>query len=56
MVWFVINILLDVIILIPMAKMSFADYFMSIGLRYIQMPVFTIVTGIVLQQSMNKKS
>jgi uncharacterized membrane protein YpjA len=51
-VWFAVNILLDIIILIPMTGMSIADYFPQIGLRYLVMPVMSIVVGVVLT---NKK-
>ena len=30
--WFAINIILDAVILIPIMKTTFADYFMSIGM------------------------
>jgi len=36
-IWFVENIALDFLILIPMSKMSVADYFVQIGLRYLTM-------------------
>lgn len=47
-VWFVINILLDLVVLIPMSGMSIADYFTQIGLRYIVIPVMCIMVGAVL--------
>ncbi len=52
-IWFTVNILLDIIILIPMTGTSIADYFPQIGLRYLVMPVMSIMVGIVLT---NKKS
>ncbi|MCG8306160.1 MAG: hypothetical protein MI975_02135 [Cytophagales bacterium] len=52
MTWLVINILLDLFILIPMSGMSVADYFLQIGLRYIVMPVMSIMIGVALT---NKK-
>ncbi len=51
-VWFGINILLDLLVLIPMSGMSIADYFTQIGLRYLVIPVMTIMVGFVLA---NKK-
>ena len=51
-VWFAVNILLDIIILIPMTGMSIADYFPQIGLRYLVMPVMSVMVGVVLT---NKK-
>lgn len=52
LVWFGINILLDLLVLIPMSSMSIADYFTQIGLRYIVIPVMSITVGIALK---NKK-
>lgn len=46
--WFAINIILDTIILIPIMKTSFADYFMSIGLSYIGIPAISIAMGYLL--------
>lgn len=50
--WFSINILLDLLVLIPMSGMSVADYFTQIGLRYLVMPVMSIMVGAALA---NKK-
>lgn len=44
-VWFGINILLDLLILLPMSGMSMADYFTQIGLRYLVMPAMSISVG-----------
>ena len=51
-VWFAINILLDLLVLIPMTGISIVDYFPQIGLRYLVMPVMSIMVGTVLS---NKK-
>lgn len=48
--WFVMNILLDTVILIPMMKSTFADYFMSIGLGYIVIPTISITMGYLLDR------
>jgi uncharacterized membrane protein YpjA len=47
--WFIINILLDVFILIPMAEMTFLSYCKEIGLRYLVLPTFSIVLGLLLK-------
>ena len=47
--WFVINILLDLLVLIPMSGMAISDYFSQIGLRYLVMPVMSIMVGIALE-------
>lgn len=46
--WFAINIILDALFLIPLMKISFADYFMSIGLSYIGIPAISITMGYLL--------
>ena len=51
-VWFGLNILLDLVVLIPMSGMSIPDYFAQIGLRYIAMPAMSIMVGAALE---NKK-
>lgn len=48
-VWLVINLVLDLIVLIPIAKMSYADYFNSIGVRYLQIPIICIAAGMLLE-------
>jgi hypothetical protein len=37
--WFVLNILLDLGILVPMTKMSLGQYFSEIGIRYLLIPI-----------------
>jgi len=48
-VWFIINILLDLLILIPMSGMSIADYFTQIGVRYLVIPAMAITIGKALE-------
>jgi hypothetical protein len=50
--WFTLNIILDLLVLIPMSGMSLADYFTRIGLTYIVIPVMCITVGTALA---NKK-
>jgi len=50
--WFSINILLDLLVLVPMSEMVLTDYFAQIGLRYLIIPVMSIMVGAVLS---NKK-
>ena len=52
-VWFGINILLDLLILIPMSGMSIADYFTQIGIRYLVMPAMSITVGKSLENLSN---
>jgi len=51
-IWFSVNILLDLVILIPMSGMSIANYFTQIGLRYLAIPAMCITVGASLA---NKK-
>jgi len=45
LIWFGINILLDLLVLIPMSGMSIADYFTQIGLRCLVIPAMSIAVG-----------
>ena len=55
LVWFGINILLDLLILIPMSGMSIADYFTQIGLRYLVIPAMCITVGTSLSDKNKEK-
>ncbi|MCX6303496.1 MAG: hypothetical protein NT040_00870 [Bacteroidetes bacterium] len=48
--WFAINIIFDTIILIPLMKTTFTDYFMSIGLGYISIPAISVTIGFLLDR------
>lgn len=50
--WLGINILMDLLILIPISGMSIADYFTQIGIRYLVIPAMSIAVGAALE---NKK-
>ncbi len=47
-IWFSVNILLDLLILIPMSGMSLGEYFTQIGLRYLAIPAMCIAVGTAL--------
>lgn len=49
-VWFVINIILDTVVLIPIMKTSFAEYFMSIGISYFAIPIISITMSYLLNR------
>jgi uncharacterized membrane protein YpjA len=51
--WLVINLILDLLILIPMSKMTLGDYFVQIGIRYLVIPVMCIMVGLVLKNKQN---
>lgn len=48
--WFAINIVCDTLILIPMMKTTFVDYFMSIGLSYLCITAISIAMGFLLEK------
>ena len=52
--WFAINIILDSIILIPMMKTSFTEYFISIGMSYFSIPTISILIGVLLSKKVNQ--
>ncbi|MFQ6083182.1 MAG: hypothetical protein ACE5WD_07480 [Candidatus Aminicenantia bacterium] len=47
--WLLINWILDVGILIPLAKMSIVTYFAEIGLRYLIIPTMSIAIGYAIR-------
>jgi hypothetical protein len=47
--WLAINILLDLIILMPMSGMTYQAYLYSIGIRYLTIPAFSIGVGYILK-------
>ena len=53
--WLIINLGLDLLILIPISRMSIGDYFIQIGLRYIVIPIMAIMVGYVLEQQELRK-
>jgi len=48
--WFLLNILLDLSILVPITKMSLREYFSEIGLRYLLIPIMAGAMGAVGSQ------
>lgn len=52
LIWFIVNIGLDVLVLVPMAKISLADYFTLIGFGYLAIPIMCTMVGAALA---NKK-
>jgi hypothetical protein len=51
-IWFAVNIVLDLLILIPMSGMPVPTYFTQIGLGYLAIPAMAIAVGAALA---NKK-
>ena len=54
--WFTINIVLDLLVLLPMSGMTMPDYFTQIGIRYIVIPAMTISVGAALGNKGKYKS
>ncbi len=52
-IWFVINILIDLILFIPESpmQMTFSEYIMDIGLTYLIIPVITVGFGFLMRKS-----
>jgi hypothetical protein len=48
LLWLAINLILDILILVPMGKMTMGNYFTQIGLEYLMIPAMTILVGKVL--------
>lgn len=48
-VWFAINIILDTLFLIPIMKSTFWDYFISIGLGYLSIPIISMAMAYLLE-------
>lgn len=53
--WFALNIILDTVVLIPIMKTTFADYFMSIGLSYFSIPIISITMGYLLNKKIKQE-
>lgn len=46
--WFAISIILDLVILVPMAKLEVAKYFSDIALGYVVIPIMAVLVGMLL--------
>ncbi len=52
--WFGINILLDLLVLIPISGMTVPDYFTQIGIRYLAIPAMSVAVGAALNNEKMK--
>ena len=50
-IWFVINITLDLVVLVVLFKTPVVEYFTDTGLRYLIMPVITFGFGYILSKN-----
>ncbi len=49
-VWFVVNMVLDLIVLVGMLKTPLVEYLLGTGLRYINIPVMSSGIGFILSR------
>lgn len=54
LIWIAVNILLDILILIPMSKMAIGTYFTQIGMQYLTIPTISIALGLVTKTAIEK--
>jgi len=50
-VWAVMNWALDFVVLVPMMKVDTTAYFMSIGIRYLVVPIIAVGMGMAIENS-----
>jgi uncharacterized membrane protein YidH (DUF202 family) len=48
-VWFLMSVILDLLILVPFAKMDLVSYFSNIALGYISIPIICLFAGYLLE-------
>ena len=48
--WFAINIVLDILFLLPFTKTTYSDYFTTIGIGYFSIPTISITLGYLLNR------
>ncbi|HOJ95880.1 MAG TPA: hypothetical protein PK024_03450 [Methanospirillum sp.] len=53
-IWLLINWILDLGILLPLNGMNIPTYFGQIGLRYLMIPVMSIMAGYIAENTANK--
>jgi hypothetical protein len=49
--WLAINLVLDLIVLVPLAGMTVVGYFYDIGLRYLLIPIIATAMGAVAERA-----
>lgn len=48
-IWLIVNWILDLFILVPMSGLDIPSYLSQIGLRYLMIPVMTIMAGFIAE-------
>jgi uncharacterized membrane protein len=51
MYWLVMNLVLDLVVLVPLVHMPVVTYFSDIGLRYLLIPIIATAIGLVAQRA-----
>jgi len=51
LVWIGLNLILDIVILVPMSGMTIGNYFSQIGLGYLTIPTMSISMGLVAEHA-----
>ena len=54
-IWLLLNLLLDILVLVPMMKSTLSEYFTTIGLGYISIPAVSIAMGYLLQYKLSRR-
>jgi len=54
LVWLSLNLLLDIVVLVPMSGMTIGNYFGQIGLSYLTIPTMSISMGFVAKHASAK--
>ena len=48
--WFIVNLLLDLLVLVMMLNTPIVQYFIEVGIRYLDIPIITIGVGFLLSK------
>lgn len=52
--WLIINYILDFIVLLPLSGMEVSEYFVQIGIRYLNIVIITVLVGYLLEITIKK--
>jgi hypothetical protein len=50
-VWMAMNLIIDFVVLVPIMKVDAPAYFMSIGIRYLMVPIISVGMGMAIENS-----
>ena len=46
-IWYAVNVLLDLLILVPLSKLTIPEYFLQIGIRYLSIVIIGAFAGAI---------